>query len=190
MSSWSKYSDAELVIASLLGNLDAFGELVIRYRPAMVEVAREILRDETAAEDVVQDACLLAFKALPQLERFDRFGSWLYAITRHRAMRYKDRFRKMEPRSDIDLIILKMCPPITETPAKILDRKEKYRELNEAVEELPPEYRLVIRMHYWDEMPLRRIADFLSLPLSTVKWRLFKARKLLKDILTKRGFER
>ena len=49
----------------------------------MMEVAKEILKDEAAAEDVVQDACLLAFKALPQLEKFDKFGSWLYAITRH-----------------------------------------------------------------------------------------------------------
>ncbi|RKY00737.1 hypothetical protein DRP77_10910 [Candidatus Poribacteria bacterium] len=190
MSGWSKCSDAELVIASLLGNLDAFGELIARYRPAMVEVAREILKDETAAEDVVQDACLLAFKALPQLEKFDKFGSWLYAITRHRAMRYRDQTNRMEPRSDIDLIILRRCPPITETPAVILDRKERYRELNEAVEELPAEYKLIIRMHYWDGMPLKRIADFLSLPLSTVKWRLFKGRKLLKDILMRRGFER
>ena len=105
-------------------------------------------------------------------------------------MRYRDRSNRMEPRSDIDLIILKRCPPITETPAEILDRKERYRELNEAVEELPMEYRLVIRMHYWDEMPLKRIVDFLSLPLSTVKWRLFKAKKLLREILMKRGVER
>lgn len=190
MGDWSKYEDVELVIASLLGNLDAFGELITRYRPAMIEVAREILRDEIAAEDVVQDACLLAFKALPQLKRFDRFGSWLHSITRNRAIRYRKRSGRMEPRSDIDLIILKRCSPITETPAKILERRERYRELNEAIEGLPPEYRLVIRLHYWDEMPLERIADFLSLPLSTVKWRLFKARKLLREKLIKRGFQR
>ncbi|MCD6506713.1 RNA polymerase sigma factor [Candidatus Poribacteria bacterium] len=188
MSDWSKYSDVELVIASLLGNLDAFGELITRYRPAMIEVAREILRDEIAAEDVVQDACILAFKALPQLERFDRFGSWLYSITRNRAIRYRKRSERMEPRSDIDLIVLKRCPPITETPARILERRERYRELNETIEGLPSEYRLVIRMHYWDEMPLERIADFLSVPVSTVKWRLFKARQLLRSKLIKRGF--
>ena len=190
MGDWSKYTDVELVIASLLGNFDAFGELITRYRPAMIEVAREILKDEIAAEDVVQDACILAFKALPQLKRFDRFGSWLYSITRNRAFRYQSRNARTEPRSDIDLIILKRCPPITETPARILERRERYRELNEAIEGLPPEHRLVIRMHYWDEMPLERIADFLSVPVSTVKWRLFKARQLLRKDLIKRGFLR
>lgn len=67
--------DAELIVAVLAGNLKAFDELVFRYQRAMLTVAQQIVRDPTEAEDIVQDAFLLAFEALPQLDNLNRFGS-------------------------------------------------------------------------------------------------------------------
>jgi DNA-directed RNA polymerase specialized sigma24 family protein len=59
--------DEVLVVAAILGNLDAFGELARRYRAAVVRTAQAVVgRDD--AEDVAQDALLLAFKALPSIE--------------------------------------------------------------------------------------------------------------------------
>ena len=53
-------------------------------------------------------------------------------------------------------------------------------ELQRALENVPPDYGLVLRLRFLDEMPLKRIASFLGAPLSTVKWRLHQAKKLLK----------
>ena len=78
--------DELLVVAAILGNLDAFEELVLRYRPAVVRLARTIVGAEQA-EDVAQDSLLLAFKALPTIEDPGRFAAWLSAITRNRALR-------------------------------------------------------------------------------------------------------
>src|SRR5579872_4613292 len=83
--------DDELVFMALLGNMASFDELVRRYRGAVIRVANQILGSWSAAEDVAQDAFLLAYKALPQLQCPANFASWLYAITRHRARRVAGR---------------------------------------------------------------------------------------------------
>src|ERR1041384_7655992 len=84
----SETPDELLVIAAILGNLEAFEELVVRYRPAVVRLARTIVGSDDA-EDVGQDALLLAFKALARIEEARKFPAWLSAITRHRALRYE-----------------------------------------------------------------------------------------------------
>ena len=83
----SESPDELLVVAAILGNLEAFEELVVRYRPAVVRLARTIVGADHA-EDVAQDSLLLAFKALPGIEEPRKFGAWLSAITRHRALRF------------------------------------------------------------------------------------------------------
>src|SRR6187455_790692 len=83
----SESPDELLVVAAILGNLEAFEELVMRFRPAVVRLARTIVGADHA-EDVAQDSLLLAFKALPSIEEPRKFAAWLSAITRHRALRY------------------------------------------------------------------------------------------------------
>src|ERR1700741_5142296 len=78
--------DEVLVVAAILGDLDAFDLLATRYRAAVVRTAQAIVGREDA-EDVAQDALLLAFKGLPSIEDPTKFAAWLAAITRHRAMR-------------------------------------------------------------------------------------------------------
>src|SRR5919206_4912562 len=79
--------DEVLVVAAILGDLDAFDLLATRYRAAVVRTAQAIVGREDA-EDVAQDALLLAFKALPSIEDPAKFAAWLWAITRHRALRF------------------------------------------------------------------------------------------------------
>src|SRR5256712_12646483 len=89
--------DEVLVVAAILGDLEAFDELALRYRAAVVRVAQAIVGRENA-EDVAQDALLLAFKALPSIEEPRKFPAWLSAITRHCAMRFGKRESAHESR--------------------------------------------------------------------------------------------
>src|SRR5215210_3314699 len=82
--------DELLVVAAILGDLSAFDELALRYRAAVVRTAQAIVGREDA-EDVAQDALLLAFKALPSIEEPAKFAAWLSAITRRRALRFGKR---------------------------------------------------------------------------------------------------
>ena len=75
-----------------------------------------------------------------------------------------------------------------EDPAHIVERELTQQAIRDAIQELPTDYQAVIELYYWAEMPQKRMAEFLSVPLTTVKWRLHKAKELLKTILERRGY--
>ena len=177
MMTRSESPDEVLVIAAILGNLDAFEELVVRYRPAVVRLARSIVGADHA-EDVAQDSLLLAFKALPGIDEPRKFPAWLSAITRHRALRFsKSETAHMSKRVALDEALLEKI----EALAKPLAEKERDEEMIEALESLPSDYAMPLRLRFLDEMPLNRIAAFMGIPLSTVKWRIHHGKKLLKE---------
>jgi len=172
----SESPDELLVVAAILGNLEAFEELVVRYRPAVVRLARTIVGADHA-EDVAQDSLLLAFKALPGIEEPRKFGAWLSAITRHRALRFsKSETTHTSRRVALDEALLEKI----EALARPLVDKERDEAMIEALDSLPADYAMPLRLRFLDEMPLDRIAAFMGVPLSTVKWRLHHGKKMLK----------
>ena len=168
--------DELLVVAAILGNLEAFEQLVVRYRPAVVRLARTIVGADYA-EDVAQDSLLLAFKALPTIEEPNKFAAWLSAITRHRALRFsKSETTHMSKRVALDEALLEKI----EALAKPVADKERDQSMMKALDSLPADYAMPLRLHFLDDMPLARIAAFMGLPLSTVKWRIHQGKKLLR----------
>jgi RNA polymerase sigma-70 factor (ECF subfamily) len=173
----SETPDELLVIAAILGNLEAFEQLVVRYRPAVVRLARTIVGSDDA-EDVAQDSLLLAFKALPGIEEPRKFAAWLSAITRHRALRFsKSETTHLSKRVALDEALLEKI----EALAKPLAEKERDESMIKALESLPGDYAMPLRLRFLDDMPLNRIAAFMGIPLSTVKWRIHHGKKLLRS---------
>ena len=177
--------DEVLVVAAILGSLEAFDALVSRYRAAAVRVAQSIVGRENA-EDVAQEALLLAFKALPSIDEPTKFAAWLSAITRHRALRFgKRESAHQSGRIELDEFLLQEVETLSRPFVQ-----EANAELAKALETIPADYALVLRMRFLDEMPLKRIAAFLGVPLSTVKWRVHQGKKLLREEISKlRGEE-
>jgi RNA polymerase sigma-70 factor (ECF subfamily) len=168
--------DEILVVAAILGDLSAFDELVLRYRSAVIRTARMMVAREDA-EDVAQEAMLLAFKALPSLEEPKKFPAWLHAITRRCAIRYSQRTRlQYRGRVALDEVLLEQVPAISR-PMSAADAGEQ---LKGALDSIPRDYALALQLHFLDEMPLMRIAVFLGVSLATVKWRVFSGKKLLR----------
>lgn len=168
--------DELLVIAAILGNLEAFEQLVVRYRPAVVRLARTIVGADDA-EDVAQESLLLAFKALPGIEEPRKFPAWLSAITRNRALRFsKSESLHTNKRVALDEALLEKI----EALAKPLAEKQRDEEMIKALDSLAPDYAMPLRLRFLDEMPLNRIAAFMGVPLSTVKWRIHHGKKLLR----------
>ncbi|MEO7719169.1 MAG: sigma-70 family RNA polymerase sigma factor [Capsulimonas sp.] len=165
--------DGELVLRARSGCRDAFDVLARRYRAGISLIARPIVGDAARAEDVAQDALVIAMNALPTLAHPAQFGPWLGAITRHRArrvVRQEGRFLPLEPAH------LERLPT---APNPIRD------DLTEALADLGEDYWIVLRLRYWEEWSVAQIAAFLSLPITTVKWRLHYARELLRRRLSK-----
>jgi len=168
-----------LVVAAILGDLGAFDELASRYRAAVVRLAQSIVgRDK--AEDIAQDALLLAFKALPSIEEPKKFAAWLSAITRHRALRVgKRESAEQARRVEMDELLIEKL----EALVRPLVDESQSEELKLALKQLPEDYALVLKLRFIDEMPVKRIAGFLGLPLSTVKWRVHHGKELLRKEL-------
>lgn len=172
----SESPDELLVIGAILGNLDAFEQLVVRYRPAVVRLARTIVGADHA-EDVAQDSLLLAFKALPTIDEPGKFAAWLSAITRHRAMRFgKSETAQTSKRVPLDEALLEEVEALA-TP---LTDKHADESMIRALDSLPADYAMPLRLRFLDDMPLKRIAAFMGVPLSTVKWRIHHGKKLLR----------
>jgi len=149
----------------------------LRFLPAFVRLARTIFGDDHA-EVVAQDSLLLAFKALPGIDEPRKFPAWLSAITRHRAVRFsKSETAHRSKRVPLDEALLEKI----EALAKPLAEKERDEEMIAALESLPSDYAMPLRLRFLDEMPLNRIAAFMGIPLSTVKWRIHHGKKLLKE---------
>jgi RNA polymerase sigma-70 factor (ECF subfamily) len=173
----SEPPDEVLVVAAIVGDLKAFDQLVLRYRAAVMRVATSIVgRDD--AEDVSQDAWLLAFKALPSIEEPRKFAAWLAAITRHRAMRFgQSESRLKAQRVALDDVLIEKLEALSKPVTDKIDDLE----LRAALESLPVDYALTLKLRFLDEMPLERIAAFTGAPLTTVKWRVRQGKKLLRE---------
>jgi len=182
--------DQQLVLGALIGDMEAFDELVQRFRGAVTAVALGVLGSREAAEDVAQESLLLAFRALPQLEDHAKFAGWLCAITRHRARRVARREGRSEAHepSQMDRLILEHTASLAAHPVDEMMRGIEQAEVSDALAhalaQLPPEYSLVLQLRYVEEWRVERIADFLSLPITTVKWRLHHGRGLMRRRLT------
>jgi RNA polymerase sigma-70 factor, ECF subfamily len=163
-----------------LGEL-SIEQLVAEHHHAVYGYALRLTAAPADAEDLSQEAFLVAHQRLDQLRRPEAARSWLLAIVRNCYLETLRRGRPV-PASGISL-------DLDGVPAESLllempngERIEPAR-LNEAIRELPPEFRLVLAMFYFEDRQYREIAEELSLPIGTVMSRLARAKQRLRSKL-------
>ena len=165
-----------LVERARSGDLDAFSRLVALYQDRVVAAATGWLRDPELARDVAQEVFWNAHAALSQLDDPLAFGGWLRRIVRKHCDRVTRRGRlEISPRAPEDL---HSGGPDAESA---LATRRAAEQVRRAIEALPERERLPVALHYLAREPQPRIAEFLELPLSTVKKRLRDARARLRE---------
>lgn len=174
MKEYSEKPDEVLVDLTLLGNESAFETLVLRHEKAVKGTAFKITRNSFSAEDASQDAFVSAWMRLDSLSDRSRFGSWVCAIAKNCARDLVSHYQSMVPDISLDL------SDAEEIPDLAYAREEEKRELHNAIDALSEKIREVIRLHYFDGLSVDEIAEKLSLPAGTVKWRLSEGRKQLR----------
>lgn len=166
--------EVELVRKAQIGDLGAFDRLARRYRPAAILTAQNVLRQRDRAEDAAQDGLVAAYKALPRLADPQKFGSWLAAIVRNRAIRLQ-RGERAEP-MPVDRLIVTYAPSIQSD----LEEADGRTAVHCAIADLPEELQTAVRLYYLHEWSVGAIAEYASLPITTVKWRLHEGRRRLR----------
>lgn len=170
---FSLIEDKVLVEMTLLGNMNAFEELVRRYERAVKDAAYRVTGNRFSAEDAAQDALVCAWMQLSTLREKEKFGGFVCAIARHRAQDYLRRYRASIPPLSLDALLFQV--------GEMTDDGERLKsELREAVDALKEPVRETVKLRYFEGYSVKEIAARQALPEGTVKWRLSKGRKELR----------
>ena len=178
-------TDEELVRRSQQDDERAFGELVGRYESKVYSLALKMVRNPEDAEDVLQDTFLRAYRGIKSFQGASTFSTWIYRITANSALM---RLRK------------KQLPTVSvedaderETPLNIADwspgpseqllSQELQQVMEEAIAELPAEFRQVFVLRDMEELSNAEVAEILDLSVAAVKSRLHRARLRVRNRL-------
>ncbi len=163
------------------GNPDAFGNLVDRYQKRVFSLCYRMLGTPTAAEDAAQEAFIRAYNAINRYDIERSFATWVLSIASNYCI---DQIRKRKV-TFLSIDSEKhgwLAPPAQDpTPEKSLLDKEKQAQVHALLETLSETDRAAIVLQYWHDFSYDEIAEALSLSVSAVKSRLFRARKTMAE---------
>ena len=178
------------VIARVLGGETALYEIIMRrYNERLYRVARAILRDDSEAEDVMQDAYVRAYRSLGQFEGRSAFTTWLTRIAVNEALQRRKQRMKMEPidfQNGAEDHIMELAA-LGDSPEQDYGRQEITGILEQALAALPEQYRVVYMLREVEEMSTEETAQSLELSEENVRIRLHRARGLLKKYLVEKA---
>jgi RNA polymerase sigma-70 factor (ECF subfamily) len=181
--------ELELIDRVQRGENQLFYELVRPYERRVFAAAMAILRNESDAEDVAQEAMLKALRAIRQFRADARFSTWLIQITVNEALmrRRRERNGVMEAIDDRRDQEGEYAPrdfaDWREIPSEALERKEVRQRLAQALASLDRKYREVFVLRDMEQLNIQETADALGISIASVKTRLLRARLMLRDLL-------
>jgi len=173
-------SDQDLVDATLAGDLQAYDALMQRYQGLAYKLASGLARDREAALDITQTAFLKAYRGLRSFRRGTNFKTWVARIVHNeginwlRRERVRGRGREPMPGS--------VASPGAGQESELMGNERK-QQILDALRGLKDNYRLAVMLRYFEDMPIREVADVLGCSEGTVKSILFRSVRRLKDAL-------
>jgi RNA polymerase sigma-70 factor, ECF subfamily len=182
--------DEEQMIASILrGDSEQYHDLIRPYEHSVYRMALSFMKNESDAEDVVQQAFLNAFRNLAEFRGQAKFSTWLISITLNEA---RGRLRRQSlvriesldetPEQD-GHVSPALLRDWREIPSEALERKEIREMLQEAICGLAPIYREVVLLRDVEELSVEETATELAISVASVKTRLHRARIMLQKAL-------
>ncbi|MBR2869014.1 MAG: RNA polymerase sigma factor [Clostridia bacterium] len=170
------------------GSNEAFEDLYRLTSPKAYFVALQILKNEQDAEDILQETYIKVLEKIGEIDPSQSFMGWLYRVVSNKSKNLLKKRNVLAFESYEDETFEEIPDDGTEfSPEENLDQGETCREVMAAIDELSDEKRVCIIMKYFGEMTVSEIAESLEVPESTVKNRLYSARKDLKTKFEKNG---
>lgn len=166
------------------GDAEAFSALVETYETSVYRLALRMCGNAHDAEEVTQEAFLAAWKGLPAFRGESKFSSWLYQLTSNAAIDFLRREKRHRGATPIEEEVDLAAPG---TPQQAAEEAELREALQQALDALTPEHRQVFLLRQMQQMSYEEIGRLLGLESGTVKSRLSRAKKQLRQILTQKG---
>jgi RNA polymerase sigma-70 factor (ECF subfamily) len=187
-------TDEQLVAAARQDDMDAFEELVARYRDKIYGRAFSMMRNEDEALEMSQEAWVKAWQRLAQFNGESSFGTWITRIVinlcldqlRRRSRQRTDSIDEMN--GEWEVLEAKM-PVVHADPSGALERVELRRRIDAALSQLSHDHRTTLVLHEFEDMKYREIAQAMGCSIGTVMSRLFNARRNLAALLSKMNIQ-
>jgi RNA polymerase sigma factor (sigma-70 family) len=175
--------DELLAIRCQLGEPAAFDDLIARWHRPLWSFVRRLVGEDDAAREIFQDVWVRVIRGIPRLRDGSKLRAWLFGIARRTLM---DRLRHEYARSPmLDIDVDEIAPD-----GSTADDSEDLQELESALAELPITEREVLTLFYLQQLSLNEVAEALKVPVGTIKSRLFRAKRLLRQAMSARGVRR
>ena len=177
-----------LVMRAQRGEQEAFQVLVERYQSLVYTLALRMVSSPEDARDVAQEAFVSAWKALPKFRMDAKFSTWLYRLTMNAATDLLRRRKKeREDRSlDDEAVAVGVADP-TPSPQELAEQKERREILRRCIAQLSDNHRKILLLREVNGLDYAEIGEVLELTPGTVKSRLARARRELREKLLASG---
>ena len=176
--------DATTISRAKLGDIDAFTAIVEAYYPRCLRFARAMLRNADDAEDMVQEAFVRLYRALPRYEERQRFESWLFQILGNccrtaNTVHHRETARVIEDEVAVERIAS------LDIPGQAFDH-EWGDAVRRALAKVPDYNREIFLLHYIEGFGYDEIEGMTGVKQSALKMRVKRASDLLRSLLTRR----
>ena len=169
------------------GDQAAFGHLVETYQKRVYALTVRMCPTPELAEEAAQEAFLAAWQGLPFFRGDSAFSTWLYRLASNACVDLlRKEGRHQGPSLDDETVAADMADPAP-TPERVAEHRELRTQIEAGLRALTPEHREVLILRELQQLSYDEIADVLSLDLGTVKSRISRGRRQLRDFLIKQG---
>lgn len=175
----STEEELKLIVRAKRGDLEAFEALYEMHKGQIYRTALAVIGDRSAAEEILQETFLRAFKHLQNVRAGVSLSPWLYRITVNLAYDYGKAHRH-NWQVALDSIIEHLIAPATASPEHTVEERELYELVYEAIDKLEFKQRATLVLFYLHDFSLNEVSEIMDCPVGTVKSRLHYARENLR----------
>jgi len=179
--------DNDLISMIQKKNNKAYGELIDRYRKRLFVYIYHLVGNREEAEDILQDVFSKTYKSINSFDLNRKFSSWIYRIAHNEAVNFLKCKNNKHTVSWEDIASSKdklESASLEETPEDMMGHKEIVKQIDLALEKLPPKYQEILKMRYFEEYSYEEIGKILGKPINTVGTLINRAKKKLLSVIS------
>ena len=182
-------TDMQLIESCLAGDQECFTELVDRYKGLVYSIILRMTKDSEEANDLAQDVFLKIYRNLGSYTPAFRFSTWVMRITsnhvidQHRKKRLETVAYESHMTETESAATASSSATAAQSPEAIYIRQEQTQRINKIIADLPEMYKIPVVLYHQQGLSYQEISDIIDEPLSKVKNRIFRGRKMLKGLL-------
>jgi len=174
--------DNILITKTLGGDVKSFEQIVVRYNVMVYALAYRVLKNREEAEEIAQDVFIKIYQSLKSFNMKSKLSTWIYRITYNASInKFKSQKRRIET-TEIDRYAEFNNSSLPDAHHE-LSEKEKQKIINDSILKLPETDRIIITLYYYEELPVKEIAEITGLSAQNIKIKLFRSRQKLYEEL-------